>query len=109
MATRNTGPHQCGQCGYDLTGLDSRGRCPECGELYDMDHPSEGWFEYEQTIRRRLLRWRTIVLGLLALAILSCGGISRIITGDLNQFFWMLMLLGAIGLLCTAVSYVYQE
>jgi rubrerythrin len=27
----------CGFCGYELIGLDARGRCPECGSLYDKD------------------------------------------------------------------------
>ncbi len=25
----------CGKCGYDLTGIAMRGRCPECGNMYD--------------------------------------------------------------------------
>jgi hypothetical protein len=25
----------CGRCGYDLTGLDFQGRCPECGGIFD--------------------------------------------------------------------------
>lgn len=25
----------CGHCGYELTGLDVQGRCPECGGYYD--------------------------------------------------------------------------
>lgn len=27
----------CRECGYNLTGLAARGRCPECGGLYDKD------------------------------------------------------------------------
>ena len=26
---------QCGKCGYDLTGLEAEGLCPECGEYRD--------------------------------------------------------------------------
>ena len=27
----------CNRCGYDLTGLSRDGRCPECGQSYDVD------------------------------------------------------------------------
>lgn len=31
-------PRPCRQCGYDLTGLPIRHRCPECGSRYDWAH-----------------------------------------------------------------------
>lgn len=32
-------PLRCAGCRYDLSGLGRRGRCPECGGLYDLDTP----------------------------------------------------------------------
>ena len=29
-------PPQCANCGYDLQGLSPQGRCPECGQPFDV-------------------------------------------------------------------------
>lgn len=30
----------CGRCRYPLIGLTIRGRCPECGDAYDLNRPA---------------------------------------------------------------------
>lgn len=47
-------PH-CSICDYPLRNLPRRGRCPECGEPYDIDspHPES---PQQQASRRRLRR-----------------------------------------------------
>lgn len=35
----------CIMCGYDLTNLPRRGRCPECGFSYDLDDRDETFTE----------------------------------------------------------------
>lgn len=73
--------NECGQCGYDLTGLPSQGRCPECGNVYDID-TSKGLTRDPSIAPRRV--WfvkhiRTLVI--IAMAICAygcCGGMSLI-------------------------------
>lgn len=36
MPAPDLAPPTCGQCGYDLQGLAMRGRCPECGQPFDV-------------------------------------------------------------------------
>ena len=33
---RDDAPPQCAHCGYDLQGLRPQGRCPECGQSFDV-------------------------------------------------------------------------
>lgn len=37
----STDPPRCAACGYNLTGLDSPGTCPECGTSFDLNEPCE--------------------------------------------------------------------
>lgn len=67
----------CSGCGYDLSGLGQRGRCPECGRKFDtisgrglVDSSAEAGRRGERVARRLGL----IVLMALALAALACGG-----------------------------------
>lgn len=33
------GGRVCFRCGFNLTGLEGKGRCPECGDDYDIQNP----------------------------------------------------------------------
>jgi len=33
----------CPRCGYDLSGCDDAGRCPECGRVYTQQSLSDAW------------------------------------------------------------------
>ncbi|MEX0654943.1 MAG: hypothetical protein WD534_17460 [Phycisphaeraceae bacterium] len=76
--------HICTQCGYELTGLGTRGRCPECGQYFDQ-HSREG-VDDTATPLVRLGRWtdrhlRTIVLGVTGLLLLTCAGLVTLLAG----------------------------
>lgn len=59
--------YQCERCGYDLTGLASAGRCPECGRRFDKqrhygvrERRSEG---LAGKVQGRPLGWVLILAG----------------------------------------------
>jgi hypothetical protein len=43
---RVDGYRMCATCGYSLKGLNEKGRCPECGTVYDMGTLESMWKEY---------------------------------------------------------------
>ena len=62
----------CDHCGYELIGLPSRGRCPECGEAFGVGG---------SVVRKEPLLVRhgfSIGVGVLAVMILVCGGVLSI-------------------------------
>ena len=83
----------CEDCGYDLSGLGMRGHCPECGRYFDTltgeglstasgsgpsEQASERYRRGERLVRR-LGMWFMI---LMALGVLSCGGIFALFVDD---------------------------
>ncbi|MEX0775741.1 MAG: hypothetical protein WD042_08525 [Phycisphaeraceae bacterium] len=100
---------QCGKCGYDLTGLEPVGRCPECGQEYDV--PARKGI-YDTASHQRHLEWvlrriRTILLASVLACILICGGIFAILNKPKVLVFAALFAL--IFGLSTAVSYLYER
>ena len=66
----------CSRCKYDLTGLPSRGFCPECGQRYDIEldvglRRSMSAEERGDWIMRRL---RMLLLLAAAVVIMVCAG-----------------------------------
>lgn len=61
----------CHHCGYDLSGLGETGRCPECGNVFDVS------FKLGAPPRENLLtRYAgAIMLAVVTLSILVCGGL----------------------------------
>ena len=63
----------CPSCGYDLTGLPQRGRCPECGEPFDQARLTRR-VQADPDTRRRQRRARQIrTASLAALAVVLVG------------------------------------
>lgn len=64
-------PARCHHCNYDLTGLQGRGVCPECGKSYHTG----SLYRETQSEQNPLSRYaKPIALGALAIIILLCGG-----------------------------------
>ena len=75
---------KCDQCGYDLSGLGVRGRCPECGHRFNTisqavrDKPTH-------PLRRPGMfagQGLTVVLGAAVLVVLAIGGLLALRTPD---------------------------
>lgn len=78
----------CHHCGYDLTGLSGRGRCPECGKPYDTGSLYRVRHR-ENPIARHIT---TIGFCVLALIVLICGGIFTLIVEEMGgDWFPILM------------------
>lgn len=78
----------CGHCGYDLTGLEFQGRCPECGGYYDH-WSGEGIRGSGPIEKHRRGDWvvrllQTLGLVILALGCLGLGALSYRSTGSVG-------------------------
>ena len=69
----------CHHCGYDLTGLPTRGACPECGKVYDTQSVYRQRDRPEHPLLRHI---KPIALGAMALMILMCGGLLSLAAQD---------------------------
>jgi len=76
MARMNDIP-QCGQCGYELTGLPDLGECPECGSEYDVGRniglrTSANATKPKSWFARHV---RTILIAVAGICVLMCAGL----------------------------------
>ena len=68
----------CSECGYDLSGLGRRGRCPECGQVFDTmsgQGLGEGAAEQFRRGERLVRRLGVAAMLVMALTALACGGV----------------------------------
>lgn len=68
----------CRHCSYDLTGLRRKGKCPECGQEYDMITGAgiaAGAAEAHRRGDRLMAKLRTAMLLLGVVMVMSCGGL----------------------------------
>ncbi len=75
---------QCGRCGYDLTGLDFEGRCPECGGNYSSwsgDGIAGGVMDKHRRGEWVVRLFQTIGLVFLALALVGLGVLFHLKNG----------------------------
>lgn len=84
---------QCHKCGYELTGLASRGTCPECGEGYDTQSQYRTTQGSQHFISRHAA---PIGLGMVAVLILICGGALSLVAS--NSVSLILVTLAVAGL-----------
>ncbi|MFK7788847.1 MAG: hypothetical protein AB8C95_05045 [Phycisphaeraceae bacterium] len=63
----------CHHCEYDLMGLPSEGKCPECGELYNK-HSSYRVGRTSETVLAGHIKW--ISLAAFTLIVLCIGSIA---------------------------------
>ena len=73
----------CRTCGYNLRGIMTGHRCPECGKVELYEPPREGEVTYAQWVAEKTRRASTPRMGLLtimmALAGLPCGAIGALL------------------------------
>lgn len=85
----------CHHCDYDLVGLPSRGRCPECGETYDK-HSLYRAAKAREPAFVRHIKW--VTLASFTLMILICGGLlSTQASNPLGAITVTLMIAGVTG------------
>ncbi len=96
---------QCRRCGYELTGLDIQGRCPECGNLYDGwsgQGLSGGPTEAVERGDRVVKLMQAIGLAAMALFVVGIGALfawrsDRVAPLVFAGVFGMLFLIGAVS------------
>jgi len=106
----------CRQCEYDLTGLPTRGRCPECGGTYNLktgQGVTGGPSESHRRGDRIMARIRTILLLLAIVVVMGCGGLLSWIVHQLNgkwlQPLALAGLLGVVLLMAAVLSYLNEK
>ena len=108
MAIHET--NHCIHCGYDLRGLSFAGQCPECGSRYDKSIGMGIKEELTPETRgaRLMARIRTIFLAVLAVMVVGCGGLVTWLSGR-PRAVWLGVLVGAVLVLATVTSFVYEK
>lgn len=103
--------YHCDRCRYDLAGLPDVGQCPECGNPYSIRAmlgvvvPEPGYAQGERWARR----FRTLFLIVLALMMLSCGGLLSMIVPRGDRAWGVAGVLAGLLLLAALTSYVYEK
>ena len=102
----------CVSCGYDLTGLDPRGRCPECGQDYDVSSGTGLTSHFSARYARTsfiLARIRTVVLGVLTLLVLAAGLLATMwMQSGSRPLVVSMVFAGVLGMAAIA-SFMYER
>jgi predicted RNA-binding Zn-ribbon protein involved in translation (DUF1610 family) len=102
---------ECGQCGYELTGLADVGQCPECGSEYDVGRniglrTSAGARKPKSWPLRHL---RTITITLAGGCVLMCAGLVSLAARNPHKVWGStLVVLIVIGI-AAAASYLGER
>ena len=103
----------CNQCDYELAGLRrSRGTCPECGQYFNL-LSGEGVAGRASDRHRRgerfAARLRTVLLGLLAVGLMGCGGLLSLAASDPLVPLLSMGLIAAVAGLAAVVSFLSER
>ncbi len=101
---------ECRKCGYDLTGMPTSGKCPECGQDYDVKYRTgvrlpESPVEKSQRIYARA---RTIILAAIGVILLGVGCYAQFIL-DFEMAIYTVGFLGLMLLLGAGISYISES
>ena len=90
----------CGACGYELLGLATHGRCPECGQYYDV-YTGEGFrsrvSERERRGHQLIARLRTICVAIGTLLVIACGGLAGALSQNPKRALSVAAVLAGLG------------
>ena len=102
-------PPQCSECEYDLTGLPRSGKCPECGNYYDMQFKFGlvGMRTKQEKMDQLLRRVRTIVFVIVAAGCATLGLLLSFV-GSARSLYVGLLSAGVFAL-CALTSWVYEK
>lgn len=96
----------CGNCGYELVGIARVGRCPECGQPYNL-------VSGQGTTARRvpwLLRHiRTAALVAFTLLILVCSGLLSLVADNALGLVLTGFLIAGVVLMGAVLSYMSEK
>ncbi|MEM6333377.1 MAG: hypothetical protein AAF823_08585 [Planctomycetota bacterium] len=102
---------RCAKCGYDLTGMVGAGRCPECGNEYDLGYGRGVSSRLSRSVERGdflMRRMVTIALLLLTLGIAAVSGLAAWGTGSYRPLL-VGGLVAAVTGLGMLTSYLYER
>ena len=103
----------CSACGYDLSGLPPRGRCPECGQAFNMltgegvaDARARGKAARSLDFAARL---RTLTFAFFAVATLAAGGVGALFAANPYRPLALAAVVGAVFVMAAVTSYLYEN
>ena len=102
----------CNECGYELAGLGEHGACPECGNPYDASTGlgvATGRTRRNERGAKLVARLRTVMLLLLTLCILACGGLLSLVATNPMRPIALAVLFAVVTALATITSFLYEH
>ena len=102
----------CDRCGYDLVGLARQGRCPECGQYFDV-YSGEGLYSGVSARHRRghrlMARLRTVLIALATVMVMVCGGLMSFVARNPARAIGIASVIAAVGVLAAITSFVCEK
>ncbi len=102
---------ECGRCGYELTGLADLGKCPECGNNYDVGR-NIGLRTSANAQKPKawpLKHLRTIVIALCGACVIMCAGLLSLVAKSPSKVWASATVVLAVIAVATAVSYLSER